>query len=162
MRFFDNSTFEIRKISYVISSILIPTDFSPASWKATKVGLELSRLNKNVTLSILHVYPVSKRSKKIGDSQSLLQDVKERMNKLTKDLTDHSEEIIKNVVLSGDVEDTLLTFIKEHSFDLVIVGVNSNGLNNEIGSHTVSMIEKSGIPILIVPNNPSPHGAIAS
>lgn len=146
----------------MISSILIPTDFSPASWKATQVGLEMSRLNKDVKLSILHVYPVSKSHKNgTASAQPVLKDVEDRMNKLAKNLTDESDEIINNVVLSGQVEDTLLNFIKENKFDLVIVGVNSNGANNEIGSHTISMIKKSGIPVMIVPNKDT-HGAIAS
>lgn len=144
----------------VISSILIPTDFSPASWKATQVGLEMSRLYKDVKISILHVYPASISTKK--NNQPILKEVESRMNHLAKNLTDQSEKIIKNVVLSGNVGDTLLKFINENNFDLVIVGVNSNGVNNEIGSHTVNMIEKSGTPVLVVPNTPSPYGAIAS
>lgn len=146
----------------MISSILIPTDFSPASWNAMQVALEMSRLNDAVKLSILHVYPLAKKGRKSPETNPVLEEVKDRMNKLAKNLTDHSEEIIRNVVLSGNVEDTLLKFIKENQFDLVIVGVNSNGANNEIGSHTVSVIEKSGVPVMIVPNNPSPYGAIAS
>lgn len=153
----------LRKNSFVqvISSILIPTDFSPASWKATQVGLEMSSLNSEIRLSILHVYPTSNKKKVNGNSDAMIDGVKERMNKLAKNLTEHSE-IISNLVLTGNVEETLLHFIKENPFDMVIVGVNSNGQNNEIGSHTISMIEKSGIPVLIVPNNPSPYGALAS
>lgn len=149
----------------MISSILIPTDFSPASWTATQVGLELSRLNNDATISFLHIYPNSakyslKDSKKAN--QHVLEEMKDRMNQLSLSLSDQSMERINNVVLSGNVEDTMLKFIKEHKFDLVIVGVNSNGINNEIGSHTVSLIEKSGTPVLVVPNNPAPYGAIAS
>ncbi|GAB4230285.1 MAG: universal stress protein [Ekhidna sp.] len=144
----------------VISNILIPTDFSPASWNATQFGLELSRQNHEVRLSLLHVYPVSNSRKQVV-ATPVLDGVKSRMNKLAKDLTSNPE-IIKNVVLSGSVEKTLIDFIKENKFDLVIVGVNSNGSTNEIGSHTASLIEKSGTPVLVVPNNPSPYGAIAS
>ena len=149
----------------MISSILIPTDFSPASWTATQVGLELSRLSSESTISFLHIYPnsakySSKDTKKA--SQQVLEEMKDRMNQLSLSLSDQPMERINNVVLSGNVEDTMLKFIKEHKFDLVIVGVNSNGLNNEIGSHTVSLIEKSGTPVLVVPNNPAPYGAIAS
>jgi len=146
----------------VISSILIPTDFSPASWNATQVGLELSQLNGNVTISFLHIYPVSsKYSKKDHPRASdyQLESVKERMNHLSRGLSDFSERI-KNVVLSGNVEEIMLQFIKDHTFDLVIVGINSDGQTNQIGSHTVKIIRESGVPVMIVPNR-STHGAIA-
>lgn len=74
---------------------------------------------------------------------------------------DFSDDKIRNVVLSGNVEETMMQFIKEHSFDLVIVGINSNGHDNEIGSHTVRVIRESGVPVMIVPNR-IPDGAIAS
>lgn len=148
----------------MITSILIPTDFSPASWNATQVGIELYQLYKETTISFLHIYPDSARySKKelpkVAESQ--LQQVKERMNHLSHNLMDFSDDKIRNVVLSGNVEETMMQFIKEHSFDLVIVGINSNGHDNEIGSHTVRVIRESGVPVMIVPNR-IPDGAIAS
>ncbi|WP_424964332.1 universal stress protein [Ekhidna sp.] len=148
----------------MISSILIPTDFSPASWNAAKVGLELSKLNGDATISFLHIYPVSsKYSHKSGSSANSkqLEEVKHRMNQLSHDISDISDDRIQNVVLSGNVEDTMMQFIKEHNFDLVIVGINSNGYDNEIGSHTVRVIKESGVPVMIVPNRTT-HGAIAS
>ena len=148
----------------MISSILIPTDFSPASWNAAQVGLELSKLNGDATISFLHIYPVSskyahKNGPKATDSQ--LEEVKQRMNQLSHNISDLSDDRIKNVVLSGNVEETMMQFIKDHKFDLVIVGINSNGHSNDIGSHTVRVIKESGVPVMIVPNR-SMHGAIAS
>ncbi len=139
----------------MISSILIPTDFSPASWNATQVGLELSRLNAEAILSFLHIYPLAARytQKDIqAISQRKLEEVEKRMNQLSVDFIEHPEKRIRNMVLSGNVEDTMIRFIKENDFDLVIVGINSNGQNNEIGSHTVSVIKESGVPVMIVPN----------
>ena len=147
----------------MITSILIPTDFSPASWNAAKVGLELSKLNGDAIISFLHIYPVSsKYSHKSGSANSKqLEEVKHRMNQLARDISDISDDRIQNLVLSGNVEDTMIQFIKEHSFDLVIVGINSNGHDNEIGSHTVRVIKESGVPVMIVPNRTA-HGTIAS
>ena len=148
----------------MISKILIPTDFSPASWNAAQVGLDFSVMNVDTTISFLHIYPLSaryakKEDKKVNNPQ--LKEMKMRMNLLASKLSDKSEDFIENVVLSGNVEYTLLKFIRENHFDLVIIGINSNGQNNEIGSHTVSVIKESGIPVLIVPNR-SPDGFIAS
>lgn len=112
-------------------------------------------------LKFLHVYPLSKRnSDHIEKDSSMIAAVQNRMDKLAKDLSDKSEEVIENVVLSGDVEEKLIEFISQNHSDLVIVGVNSNGVNNEIGRHTLSIIEKSGVPVLIVPNK-QVNGAIA-
>ncbi|WP_421765104.1 universal stress protein [Ekhidna sp.] len=156
-------TFDFKITQRVISSILIPTDFSPASWNATQVALELSRLNSDLVISLLHIYPNSSRYTHKNNllPENKLDEVRGRMNQLAQGLLDHSEDKIKNVVLSGNVEDTLLQFIKEHDFDLVIVGINSNGQNNDIGSHTVSVIKESGVPVMIVPNK-LVDGAIAS
>lgn len=139
----------------MISSILIPTDFSPASWKATQAGLELAKLNSRATLSILHIYPLaSKYSNGNGaiHPSAKMDEVKLKMNELAKDFLENPSDKIKNVVLSGNVEDTMLKFIEENNFDLVILGINGNGQDNTIGSHTMSVIEKSGTPVLIVPN----------
>lgn len=139
----------------MISSILIPTDFSPASWNATQIGLELSRLNDETILSFLHIYPLSARySQKDLQviSKQKLNEVEKRMDHLSTGLMDHPEKRIRNMVLSGNVEETMLRFMRENEFDLVILGINSNGRNNEIGSHTVSVIKESGIPVMIVPN----------
>lgn len=162
----DHSTFGILIIIElrVISSILIPTDFSPASWNATQVGLELSKLHRNATISFLHIYPVSSRYSEgegLEATVSKLNEMQNRMNQLAQSLLDQPDKKIKNVVLSGNVEKTMIRFIREHEFDLVIVGINSNGHNNEIGSHTVKVIKESGIPVMIVPNRLT-DGTIAS
>ncbi|MEQ8628696.1 universal stress protein [Ekhidna sp.] len=148
----------------MISSILIPTDFSPASWQAAQLGMELSKIYGDATISFLHIYPASsKYSLKNGPkaTNSQLEEVEQRMNQLSQDMSGVADDRIQNVVLSGNVEELMMQFIKEHNFDLVIVGINSNGHDNEIGSHTVRVIKESGIPVMIVPNRAA-HGTIAS
>lgn len=96
----------------------------------------------------------------MGESQ-IVEAVQQKMDKLLNDLVEDTDGVIENVVVSGNVEEKLMEEIRESKSDLVIVGVNSNGVNNEIGSHTISMIEKSGVPVLIVPNTQM-NGALAS
>ncbi|MFK7953390.1 MAG: universal stress protein [Ekhidna sp.] len=147
----------------MISRILIPTDFSAASWQATKIGLEIGKVN-NADVSILHIFPlVSKFSsdKKELELPVKLEQLKSKMDILSSDFNEDAKKIT-NVVLPGNVEHTMLKFIREHDFDLVIIGINSHGETNEMGSHTVSIIERSGTPVLIVPNNKHSNGAIAS
>lgn len=145
----------------MINKILIPTDFSPASWRATIFGLEMAKLN-NSELSLLHVYPlVSKYSKgnRHIEMPTKLEEVKKKMNEFSQNLMERGNSEISNVVLPGNVEETMIKYVEEHDFDLVIVGVNGNGTNNELGSHTAKLIERSGTPVLVVPNERKQNGA---
>ena len=148
----------------VISQILIPTDFSPASWRAMKMGMELASVNE-ACLDLLHVVPTVSRYSKDKRHQHLpekLEEVQQRMDDLSKELTNGVPIPIQNHVLPGSVTETMLSFIMGISYDLVILGVNSHGADNEIGSHTSSIIEKCDVPVLVVPNNLRSNGAIAS
>lgn len=139
----------------MISSILIPTDFSPASWNATQVGLELFHQCGEAKLSFLHVYPVTSKQLENGNAEVTNERMKlmqNRMTQLSQDLSDKTEDRIDNVVLPGNVDEVMIQFIEENQFDLVIVGINSNGESNDIGSHTINVIKKSGVPVMIVPN----------
>ena len=148
----------------MIDQILIPTDFSPAAWQATKLGMELANAN-NAELNILHVIPTVSR---YTDDKSRLKlpekldEVKSRMNELSKGLSEEGSVAIQNHVLPGNVAQTMLDFIRNHSYDLVILGVNSHGAGNDLGSHATLVIEQCNVPVMIVPNNAKSNGAIAS
>jgi nucleotide-binding universal stress UspA family protein len=79
--------------------------------------------------------------------------VKENMTKLSNELKNDEETKINNLVIAGNIEEQLATFVEKHSFDLVIVGVNSTGGDNSPGSHTAKLIEESNTPVLVIPNN---------
>lgn len=74
------------------------------------------------------------------------------MTKLSNDLKQGAHTKINNLVVSGNIEEKLLDFVDRNSFDLVIVGVNSNGEDNSPGSHTSKLIEESNTPVLVIPN----------
>lgn len=148
----------------MIDQILIPTDFSPAAWQATKLGMELANAN-NAELNILHVIPTVSRytdDKNMLKLPEKLDEVKSRMNELSKGLSEEGSVPIQNHVLPGNVAQTMLDFIRNHSYDLVILGVNSHGAGNDLGSHATLVIEQCNVPVMIVPNNANSNGAIAS
>lgn len=154
----------IYKNGRVIDQILIPTDFSPAAWQATKMGMELAFANK-AQLNILHVVPTVSRftdDKSLQQLPERLEEVKSRMNELSKDLLEDRSVAIQNHVLPGNVAKTMLQFIRDHAYDLVILGVNSHGAGNDLGSHATLVIEQCNVPVMIVPNNAKSNGAIAS
>ena len=107
--------------------------------------MEISRLNSQARVSILHIYPQSPLLES-SEHISTMEEVKAQMNHLAMSLTDDADQVIDNVVLSGNVADKMLQFIHENDFDLVIVGINSNGKNNEIGSRTARVIKESDVP----------------
>ena len=148
----------------MIDQILIPTDFSPASWQATKIGMELASAN-DAELNILHIIPTVSRfsdNKTLQQLPEKLEEVKSRMNELSKGLVEENHVSIENFVLPGNVAQTMLDFIKRNSYDLVILGVNSHGAGNDLGSHATLVIEQCNVPVLVVPNNVRSNGAIAS
>lgn len=139
----------------MFTHILIPTDFSPAAWKAVEIGLNLSDQYK-CEISILHIYPVASKFSHESSHEDLLpklNKVKEHMTKLSNDLRKNEKTQINNLVLPGNIEKQLLDFVTQNSFDLVIMGVNSSGEDNSPGSHTAKLIEESDTPVLVIPNS---------
>ncbi len=120
-----------------------------------EVGLNLSD-QYECEISILHIYPVASRFSNEGSHEELipkLDEVKEHMIKLSDDLRKDEKTIINNLVVPGNIEQQLLDFVSQNSFDLVIVGVNSSGEDNSPGSHTAKLIEESDTPVLVIPNS---------
>ncbi len=125
-----------------------------------QVGIDLG--NKyGASISLLHVFPVATgylaEENSALEYEEKLNNVKRNMEKITRELAEENKQSITNEVISGNVNEALLEFVEAHEFDLVIMGVNSNGSDNAPGSHTTRLIEKSSTPILVVPNNYQVH-----
>ncbi len=142
------STFE--KILNMFKSILVSTDFSPASWKAFKIGLSL-RERYQSELYLLHIFPIEEPEIS-EDSILKMNKVKRKMEMINSELAGEKHHVT-TVILPGQIENELLKFVKEQNFDLVIIGVNGNGEDNLPGSHTTTLLEKSTSPVLVIPNS---------
>ncbi len=152
--FFDTSIFARIIKTEVFKSILIPTDFSPSAWKAMRIGLELAHLYR-ATATVLHVYPAATE-----DEQNVPQELFEQLEKvrtnmevITNELTEEQKVQTTNIVVAGNVHETLLEFVQRDKYDLVLMGVNSHGSDNSPGKHTLVVMEQSNIPVLVVPTN---------
>lgn len=75
------------------------------------------------------------------------------MEKITGEMTLSDQLSIEHTVKPGNVESELLSFISEYNFDLIIMGINGNGQNNVPGKHTIKLMEKGRVPMLVVPNS---------
>ena len=133
-------------LKILINKILIPTDFSPASYRATMMGMDLCRQH-SADLFLLHVSP-----KESNNGYNSAAEMKSKMTSWSKDMVEKEEFVLNNVVLTGDIEKEIKSFIDNNSFDLIIVGINSNGRDNLIGRHALKLIEETDTQILIAPN----------
>jgi|GEM_PF-1264213 len=142
-------------------NILIPTDFSQAAWNAVQLGLSLA-CTENSRITLLHVYPSSAKfttSAKNANSKDdfNLKELYKDMNEFCDSLRKNSKSEIIPVVVRGKVEKEILTYLGENAFDMVILGVNSNGTDNHPGSHVSAIIEKANAPVLVIPNQLIPE-----
>lgn len=137
-------------------NILIPTDFSPAAWNAVQLGSNLAKAGYT-EITLLHVFPSSAKfdSRKgeldIKDLDAI-DEIKMQMDSFCMDL--HGQYNVKYhpVILGGAVHEEICQYIHENDFDLVMIGVNSNGVDNTPGSHTSEIISNCHAPVLVVPN----------
>ena len=114
---------------------------------------------------MLHIIPTVSRfsnDKHVQHLPEKIEQVGAQMNELSKGLVNGYQVPVENFVLPGNVEETMLRFIQEREYDLVIIGVNSHGTNNDVGSHANRIIERCSVPVLVVPNQVRSNGALAS
>lgn len=139
--------------------ILVPTDFSPTAEKAFRFAVDIaSRSGGSVTL--YHVYtPVE--SLFVGTDKTRKQYNRESEVILLKQLhrlrnnvvTDYPNAVVATVLGEGAAVDKILNFTTEENYDLVVMGTQgATGLKeNIIGSVAARVIEKSKIPVLLIP-----------
>lgn len=150
----------------MIKHILIPTDFSPAAWRAVQYALNLAnRFHADITL--LHVYPSENKymswiaTHKDEDDQ-ILNQLKVKLKEFSDELPIQAGTKIDCDVVKGNVTREIGKFATDHHFDLIIMGVNSGTNNNNPGSHTAEIIRDSGYPVMIIPNIDKTKTAVAS
>ncbi len=136
--------------------ILIPTDFSPAAWQAIQYGLSTC-LKEVSEIVLLHIFPSNakystKRNLPEPEDMQNMAEIEKEMDQLCESLASDSDITFTPKVVRGNVNQEILSIINDGQFDLVVMGVNSNGQNNEIGSHVSQVIQQSNLPVLVVPN----------
>lgn len=134
-----------------IKNILVPTDFSPASWEATRYALDLCHQHQ-AKMTLLHVVPGrnSSQARQAAHMSAKLCELTQNLN--TNDMHNH----IAGLTKSGMVVSEILKHLKEVAYDIVVIGVNGNGgLNMEMGRNARGIVENSKVPVQLVPNKKS-------
>lgn len=147
-------------------NILIPTDFSNAAWNAVQLGLELTNAQV-VSITLLHVFPSAAKfnstKPELGAKElHTIERIKGQMDTLCADFTKGRNINLQPIILGGSVEEEIMECLRENEFDLIIMGVNSNGQDNEPGSHTAMIIANCQIPVLVVPNQDVSNGSLVA
>ncbi|WP_258099911.1 universal stress protein [Marinoscillum pacificum] len=138
-------------------NILIPSDFSSAAWNAVHLGSSMAK-EGFTEITLLHVFPSSAKfdSRKgeldLSDLDAI-DEIKLQMDAFCMDLHSQYKVTYHPVILGGAVHEEICQHIRENDYDLVIIGVNSNGVDNRPGSHTSEIIANCHTPVLIAPNN---------
>lgn len=141
---------------HLFKNILIPTDFSQAAWKAVNLGMSMISPHDS-RLTLLHVFPSSakfingKKDEDLEDEKHLIS-LQKQMDEFCQTLERSAAIRVVPVILKGKVEPEILNYILENDFDIVIMGVNSNGMDNTPGSHVSNIISNANAPVMVVPN----------
>lgn len=143
----------------LFKNILIPTDFSQAAWNAVQIGVSLMAAASpgiRGQLTLLHIFPQTAKfvNQSFFSSSDLkaIDEIKRQVDEFCTELQGSNGVNVNGVLLSGGVEAGILDFVKAHPQDLIIMGVNSTGNDNQPGSHLRSVIEKVYTPVLVIPN----------
>jgi nucleotide-binding universal stress UspA family protein len=140
--------------------ILVPTDFSPTAEKAFRFALDIATKAKG-TIVLYHTYiPVestfvgTEKTRKQYNIQSEANIVK-RLQRLKKKVTGDSTEVaVSTIVGRSPLINNILGFAEHNHIDLIIMGTQgASGLKKTIiGSVAARVIEKSDLPVLLVPS----------
>lgn len=139
--------------------ILVPTDFSPTAEKAFRFALDLARRSKG-TVVLYHTYiPVentfigTEKTRKQYNAQSEVNIVKhlQRLSKKVK--ADTAGVAVSTIVGRSPLVDNILGFAEDNHIDLIVMGTQGcSGLKRTIiGSVAARIVEKSDLPVLLVP-----------
>ena len=139
--------------------ILVPTDFSPTAEKAFRFALNIATKAKG-TVILYHVYtPVESpfidtgQKSKQYNTQTETNLVK-RLQRLKKKVTAHTADVpVSTIVGRSPVIDNILGFAEHNHIDLIVMGTQgASGLKKMIiGSVAARIVEKTDIPVLLVP-----------
>ena len=145
------------------SKILVPIDFSPFSDYATDFAIFLAQQYR-ASITLFHVIVLYEADVDEEIHVTQLEEIIKRKEANTGELFErHKQKFlnhdirIDSVIARGlSAANTILDYINEHKFDMVIMGTHGRtGLKNWIyGSVAEKVVRLSHIPVLTLHNNP--------
>jgi len=150
-----------------MKNILFPTDFSPNADNALTFAVEIARKVQG-NLVLFHAYSVQLIDPNmpaeiyLSAYQEEEKISKENLETLSKKIIDANKSpngknlfTTEAIVTQGLVVDEVLSLIDDFKIDLVVMGTHgASGITELIlGSNTATVIEKSPVPVLAIPQN---------
>ncbi len=145
------------------SKILVPVDFSPFSDYATDYAIFLAQ-KYDAQILLFHVIVLYEADVDEEAHVKQLEEIIKRKEENTNKLFErHQQKFVnKNLSINSVITrgispaNTILEYIDEHSFDLVLMGTHGRtGLKNWIyGSVTEKVVRLARIPVMTIHNNP--------
>ncbi len=157
MPFLPNTTFNQNKMKF-----LCPIDFSENALNAVEFASQLAKKHQ-ATLTLMHVYSEKEfeeiLSGEFASGQSLdLNNVAEHAETLLHRLADEVNKLQRNHhcdthLAYGAIEDEIIDFATNNSFDLVIMGIQglTDAFERYVGSTTMQIMEKVPCPVIAIP-----------
>ena len=139
--------------------ILVPTDFSPTAERAFRFAAELASKSKG-TIILFHVnekeeIPYFDSAEKKDEYQKQLETKQlKRLQRLKKKVVSPEMNVMVSTIVSQKpVVKNMLSFAKQTQVELIVMGTQgASGLKKTIvGSNASRIIERSKIPVLVVP-----------
>jgi nucleotide-binding universal stress UspA family protein len=143
-----------------MNRILIPTDFSPTAEIALRYALNIALKSKS-RVYLYHVYtPINKStsisldktSKQLNTQTEL--NLGKKLQRLIKKVMPNGQDIKVEIAIGcSPIITSILNFSKKNNIHLIVMGTQgSSGLKKVIvGSVAASVIQKSTIPVLLIP-----------
>lgn len=140
-----------------MKNILVPVDFSDASFNAISYAAFLANAF-NARLTLLHAYADTffideKEGLKIYDSEEELERANEKLLKKEMDGIARKFTVkIESKVMKGDTVNVINKVAEKLHPDIIVMGMKGKGESNSpFGSTTTKMIDKTTIPLLVIP-----------
>lgn len=142
-----------------MKNILVPIDFSDASFNAISYAAFLANAFES-NLLLLHVYSDNsayeeyKKSTEL-ESEKELETLNEKyLKKEIGRIAKRYTVKIKGLVQKGNPVNVIREVAEKKNSDIIVMGMKGKGESNSIfGSTTTSMINKTSVPLLVIPFN---------
>ncbi|MEO6818883.1 MAG: universal stress protein [Ginsengibacter sp.] len=142
-----------------MKKILVPVDFSDASNNASYYAASLANIYR-CEMILIHAYinPAGIDEMPSGfvfqPGKELWDIKKDIMHEYVEALRKKYTIRIRGVVREGTATPAILDFAKDENADLIVMGMKGKGESNSLfGSNTTSVMGKSSVPVLILPEN---------
>ena len=138
----------------MFKKILLTSDGSNNSLRATEKAIELALLTGEATIEIIYVidFDTSKREALRYMDSDIIQEERKLRLQLTEEKIKAAGVKSKSTILHGEPGPMIVSYANEHGFDVVVIG--SRGLNSlqemVLGSVSHKVAKRVQCPVMIV------------